>query len=76
MGDGQMMSELYQENMKRQDKNRKWKDTAALPFIPGGWILEGRGGLPLHPWERSCPQPCILMESLADIFLIFMYNSP
>lgn len=35
MGDGQMMSELYQENMKRQDKNRKWKDAAAFLCIHG-----------------------------------------
>ena len=25
MGEGQMMSELYQENMKRQNKNRRWR---------------------------------------------------
>ena len=29
MGEGQMMSELYQENMKRQNKNRRWKDGLA-----------------------------------------------
>ena len=29
MGDGQMMSELYQENMKRQNKNRRRKDVAS-----------------------------------------------
>ena len=36
MGDGQMMSELYQENMKRQNKNRRRKDAAAFLLYPAG----------------------------------------
>ena len=39
MGDGQMMSELYQENMKRQNKNRRWKDGLAFLCILLGSLI-------------------------------------
>ena len=39
MGDGQMMSELYQENMKRQNKNRRRKDAAAFLCILLGSLI-------------------------------------
>ena len=39
MGDGQMMSELYQENMKRQNKNRRRKDVAAFLCILLGSLI-------------------------------------
>ena len=39
MGEGQMMSELYQENMKRQNKNRRWKDGLAFLCILLGSLI-------------------------------------
>ena len=44
MGDGQMMSELYQENMKRQNKNRRRKDVAAFLCILLGSLIVAVAG--------------------------------
>lgn len=43
MGDGQMMSELYQENMKRQDNGRTRRPSSASmgAVLPSALHLNG-----------------------------------